>query len=69
MKAVIDVYRIPEDWHPYPWRFAVTFNGQRHTFAGLANQCERRGQAMARAVWRARWLEQGTYDLRYGGAF
>lgn len=64
-KAVIETFRIPEDWHPYPWRFAVTFKGVRHAFAGIPNQCETRRQAAARARWRAKWLEQGRFDERY----
>lgn len=65
MKAAIEVWKIDEPMHPYPWRFAVTFNGVQHEFTGLENQCETKRQAAARASWRARWLENGTYNQRY----
>ena len=64
-KAEIEVWRIAEEWHPYPWRFAVTFNGKRHVYAGVPNQCETRRQASMRARWRARWFEDGTYSQHY----
>lgn len=65
-KALIEVFRKAEDWwHPYPWRFAVTYRGVRHEFAGLPNQCASRRQASLRARWRAKWLEDGTYSQRY----
>jgi hypothetical protein len=64
-KATVEVFKVGQDWHPYPWRFAVTFQGVRHEFAGLPNQCATRRQASGRARWRARWLEDGTYAKRY----
>ncbi len=65
-KAVIDVYCVDEDWHPYPWRFKVTYKGETHEFAGIPNQCATRRAASMRARWRARWLENGTFESRYG---
>lgn len=64
-KATIEVFRIPEDWHPYPWRFKITFKGKTHSFAGIPNQCETRRSASMRARWRARWLEDGSFETRY----
>lgn len=64
-KAAIEVYRSGYDDHPYPWRFKVTFDGVTHEFAGVPNQCETPRQAAARARWRARWLENGTFHTRY----
>jgi hypothetical protein len=64
-KAIIEVYRCKEDWHPYPWRFAVTYQGVRHVFAGLPNQCETKRAASIRARYRAKWLEDGSYSKRY----
>lgn len=64
-RATIEVWRIPEARHPYPWRFAVSFQGVRHVFAGIPNQCESRRSAAMRARWRAKWLEDGSYTRRY----
>jgi hypothetical protein len=64
-KATIEVFRIKEDWHPYPWRFTVTFKGVRHQYAGIPNQCETEEEATERARERAGWLEDGTHDDRY----
>lgn len=63
--ATIEVWRIDADWHPYPWRFAVTFRGERHLYAGIPNQCETEAEALERARERAGWLEDGTYDQHY----
>lgn len=64
-KAQIEVFKRREDWHPYPWMFAVTYRGVRHEFAGLPNQCSTKRAATMRARWRAKWLEDGTYNSRY----
>lgn len=64
-KAQIEVFKRDEDWHPYPWRFAVIYRGVRHEFAGLPNQCATKRAASMRARWRAKWLEDGTCDQRY----
>lgn len=64
-KAVLDVFHCGEEGHPYPWRFAVTYRGVRHEFSGIANKCATRRAATMRAWWRAKWLENGTYDQRY----
>lgn len=65
-KALIEVFRGAPDWHPYPWRYAVTYRGERHEFAGLPNQCATKRQASIRARWRAKWLEDGSFARRYG---
>ena len=64
-KATIEVFRCHEDWHPYPWRFAVTYDGVRHTFAGIPNQCTSKRSASVRARYRAKWLEDGSFSKRY----
>jgi hypothetical protein len=64
-KAEIEVFQVDADWHPYPWRFAVTYKGVRHTFAGLPNLCETRRSATMRARWRAKWLEEGSFTHKY----
>ena len=65
MEPVIEVYRVDEDWHPYPWRFAITHDGKRHKYAGIPNQCATKRSAAIRAWWRVRWLKDGTYSSRY----
>lgn len=67
-KAIVEVWNINQAGHPYPWRFAVTYNGVRHEFSGIPNKCETRRQASCRARWRARWLENGTYNKRYSAS-
>jgi hypothetical protein len=62
----VEVFRTGPDWHPYPWRFAVVHEGVRHMFAGLPNQCASRQSALMRGWWRARWLKNGTYSIKYG---
>jgi len=64
-RASIEVWRIPEPRHPYPWRFSVTFNGKRYRFIGIPNQCKTRRSAVMRARWRAKWMEDGSYSRRY----
>ncbi|MEN6536307.1 MAG: hypothetical protein ABFD89_21805 [Bryobacteraceae bacterium] len=64
-RATIEVFRIPEAWHPFPWRFAIAYKGTRHVFAGIPNQCATRRAASMRAWWRAKWLEDGTFGRRY----
>lgn len=64
-KAIIHVFKTKEEWHPYPWRFTVTYCGVRHEYFGIPNQCETKRSASMRARWRARWLENGTYAERY----
>ena len=65
-KAEVEVFRGEEDWHPYPWRFAVIYKGIRHEFAGIPNQCATKRGAMMRARYRAKWLEDGSFYTRYG---
>lgn len=64
-KAQIEVFKRGEDGHPYPWMFAVTYKGVRHEFCGIPNQCPTKRAATMRARWRAKWLEDGTYNSRY----
>ncbi len=63
--AVIEVWKQAFDFpHPYPWRFAVTYQGTRHTYVGVPNQCASWRSAFMRAWWRARWLERGESRYR-----
>lgn len=64
-KPIIEVWRIEEDRHPYPWRYAVSHAGRRHVFAGIPNQCESIAEALALAHERAQWLEDGSFCERY----
>jgi hypothetical protein len=64
-KAQIEVFKRGEEGHPYPWMFAVTYDGVRHEFCGIPNQCATKRAATMRARWRAKWLEDGTYNSRY----
>lgn len=64
-KAQIEVFNRSEEWHPYPWMFAVTYRGVRHEFAAIQNRCATKRAATMRARWRAKWLEDGTYDKHY----
>lgn len=66
-QPIIKVWKIEEDWHPYSWRFSVTFQGRTHQFAGVPNYCETKRSASCRARWRAKWLLNGTFDRRYSG--
>lgn len=59
-KAEIIVFKINDKHHPYPWRFDVEYKGVRHQYRGLPNYCETKRQAISRAVWRKRWLENGV---------
>lgn len=61
----VRVFRVDSAWHPYPWRFEVTFGGRTWQFAGVPNMCETRRQAAARAGWRLRWLALGVMDRHY----
>lgn len=61
----IRVFHTGEDWHPYPWRFEIKYRGVTHSYGGLANQCETKRAALARAARRAKWMREGTYDKRY----
>ncbi|MCM2310306.1 MAG: hypothetical protein NDI84_02785 [Steroidobacteraceae bacterium] len=36
-KAQIEVFKRGEEGHPYPWMFAVTYDGVRHEFCGIPN--------------------------------
>jgi hypothetical protein len=65
MNAVIEVWRIRDERHPYPWRYAVSFAGTRWIFAGIPNQCESRSEAFVLASERAAWMEDGTFNERY----
>lgn len=51
--------------HPYPWRFAIRFKGERHEFAGIPNKCKSPGAALRRAQTRLRWMENGTFKEKY----
>jgi hypothetical protein len=64
-KARIEVFKRGGEWHPYPWMFSVTYRGVRHEFAGIQNRCATKRAAAMRARWRAKWLEDGTFDGRY----
>jgi len=59
------IWRIAEEWHPYPWRFTVYYLGKPYEFAGIPNQCETKRAAAARAGWRLKWLREGTFHKRY----
>ena len=59
-QAEIVVFKINDNLHPYPWRFDVKYKGVNHQYRGLPNYCETKRQAIARAVWRKRWLENGV---------
>jgi hypothetical protein len=62
----IEVFRIDEPNHPYPWRFVVIDQqGKRWTFAGIPNQCETKRAATMRARWRAKWMADGSFEKRY----
>lgn len=62
---MIEVFKVVDDWHPYPWMFAVTYKGVRHTFTGIKNKSATKRAATMRARWRARWLENGAFEQRY----
>lgn len=59
-QAKINVFKIDDKVHPYPWRFDVIYKGVIHKYRGTSNYCETKRQATARAVWRKRWLENGV---------
>lgn len=50
---------------PYPWRFAIWKDGKRIMYQGIPNYCETKRSAIMRARWRAKWIAEGTYHLRY----
>jgi hypothetical protein len=47
------------------WFFDVRHNGILHQFRGLPNKCESKASALKRAWYRAKWLNDGTYNQRY----
>ena len=62
----VEASRAGPPWHPYPWRFTVTEpDGKEHAFVGIPNQCATARSALRRGWWRARWLADGTFPLRY----
>lgn len=62
----IEVWRLEDETHPYPWRFdIIDQEGKRHRFFGKPNQCETPGQAYKRAANRVYWMQDGTFDIRY----
>lgn len=65
--ATIKVWRIADNWHPCPWMFSVTVGDTEHLFAGIPNQCKSVPSAYVRALWRARWLLDGSFKRRYVG--
>ena len=68
-RPVVEVYRANvEDWHPFPWRFRITWKGRTHAFVGMPNQCASKREAAARASWRVRWMLDGSYERRYSTA-
>lgn len=67
-KCVVEVWKnTAEPWHPYPWRFTVQKDGQpKKHFGGIPNQCETKHSALMRGWWRAKWINDGTFNTRYG---
>lgn len=65
MSTEIEVWHCGEDRHPHPWRYTVTFDGSRHIFAGIPNQCESIAEALVKAHDRAEWLADGSFRERY----
>ena len=63
-KPEIIVWKIEEN-HPYPWRFSIVFQGKKTEFIGIPNQCTTKREAYKRAWWRAKWMQEGTFDARY----
>ena len=67
-KPIIKVWKMEvEGWpdYPFPWVFNVTYKGETWEFAGIPNKCATKRQALARAVWRAKWIKEGTFDKHY----
>lgn len=50
---------------PLPWMFSVEYDGTTHRYAGIPNKCHSCRSALRRGWWRAKWLNEGTYDQRY----
>lgn len=59
------VTQIPQEWHPFRWRFSINRDGQTWDFCGVPNYCESARQAFRRAWWRAKWISEGTFDKHY----
>lgn len=64
-KATIEVFKIKQEGHPYPWMFRVEYKGVVHHFGGIQNKCETWRSAYMKAKWRAKWLEEGVFDEKY----
>lgn len=47
------------------WMFEIEHDGTTIKFGGIPNKCFTKRQAIARAVWRKRWIERGEYHLHY----
>lgn len=66
-KCVVRVWRVNHSWnHPFPWAFSVQEDGgHEKLFAGIPNQCETKHSALMRGWYRAKWINEGTYDQHY----
>lgn len=64
-RATIELIRDTDPNHPYPWRFAITYNGNRHVYCGLPNKCETPEEALGRAIERLALHDNGTHDQVY----
>ena len=62
----VEVWRIKGPyWGSYPWRYAVTYSGQRREFSGVPNYLETKKAALKKAWWRAKWMHDGSFSERY----
>lgn len=61
----VEVFKVQEPGHPYPWRFRIRFRGNLHNFAGIPNQCETLHEAWARAQERVDWLINDQWSEKY----
>ena len=66
-KCIVRVWKCDYDFnYPYPWAFSVQESGQpEHNYGGIPNQCETKHSALMRGWYRAKWINNGTYDLHY----
>lgn len=67
-RCIVRTWRRPPGnlYTAFPWLFSVQEDGKdERRFIGIPNYCGTRREASMRGLWRARWLNDGTFHQRY----
>ena len=65
--CVARTWRCVDHHSRFPFMFSVTkHGGAERLYEGLANRCASRFGAWQRARWRAKRIDNGTYEQHYG---